>query len=335
MKAVCSTAPHQKIFIKELSKTMNHKKVILLLFLLGACDKKEAVTEVKNVTLPIASSFDQVVALGRIEPEGRIVSLAGEVSGIVNDVRVAEGQVVTKGTPIVELRHDVQQAKVEQTKSQYATQQAQISSDKSILERAKIELKNQEKTLARIRVLASKEAETLQTLDDSESLFKQQELEVTRLQQSLEINERKLKEIQAAIVQAEAEVAQCIIKAPSSGKLLRLGVIAGDALDAGKTIGDFAPEGRTSALCEVDELFATMMQPGLKAYVRILGKTDTLAVGAVSYVGAYLKKKSLLAETAGDAEDRRVREVRIILNDADKLLFNTRVECIIQLPAKK
>ncbi len=314
---------------------MNRKQVILLLLLTASCGKKEDKTAAPAESIAAATTFNQVVALGRIEPEGRIVSLASEVSGVIDNVHATEGQVLSKGSMLFELRHDIQSAKWQQAKSQYATQQALITSDKFSLERAQVELQNQEKTLTRIRTLTTKQAETQQTLDDTESRLKQQELEVKRLQQNLELNTRKLGELQAAIRQAEAEVEQRIIRAPSNGKLLKLDVIAGDAIDAGKTVGDFAPEGKTSALCEVDELFATLMKPGLNAYVRILGKTDTLAVGKVSYVGAYLKKKSLLAETAGDAEDRRVREVRIILENADQLLFNTRVECIIQLDAKK
>ena len=48
-------------------------------------------------------------------------------------------------------------------------------------------------------------------------------------------------------------------------------------------------------------------------------------------MGPYLKKKSLFSEQAGDAEDRRVREVRITLKNAEKILFNTRVECVMAI----
>jgi multidrug efflux pump subunit AcrA (membrane-fusion protein) len=317
-------------FIFDMRKYMRFISIVLMI-LLVACGKKEsAETPVTPVEVKPAK-VDQVVALGRIEPEGRIVSLAGEVSGIVDEVLVTEGQTVTQGTPLLKLKHELQTAKLQQARSQYATQLAQIESDKTSIEIARIELKNQAQTLARIKSLVSQKAETQQLLDDTQSSYEQQKAQIKRLEQLLTINQKKLAELQAAIAQAEAELNQRVLYAPSDGRLLRLELIAGDAFQAGTTVGDFAPKGRTSALCEVDELFAAQMKPGLKAYVRLLGKKDTLASGTISYVGAYLKRKTLLAEIAGDAEDRRVREVRILLDNADQLLFNTRVECIIQL----
>jgi HlyD family secretion protein len=103
----------------------------------------------------------------------------------------------------------------------------------------------------------------------------------------------------------------------------------------GNSIGEFAPAGAITAFCEVDELFSSEIQLNQKAYVRLQGKSDTLAVGKITFVGPYLKNKSLFSGTAGDAEDRRVREVRITLQKAQSLLFNTRVECVINLSQTK
>ena len=81
----------------------------------------------------------------------------------------------------------------------------------------------------------------------------------------------------------------------------------------------------------VDELLANRVQPGQKAVVRAIGTDKVLAEGDVIYAAPLLKKKSLFAETAGEQEDRRVREVKILLHDPKNLLLNARVECEISL----
>jgi hypothetical protein len=45
----------------------------------------------------------------------------------------------------------------------------------------------------------------------------------------------------------------------------------------------------------------------------------------------YLRKKSLFADKAGDLEDRRVREVRVQLDQPEKVLLGARVECVIEI----
>jgi multidrug efflux pump subunit AcrA (membrane-fusion protein) len=311
------------------------KKILLIAIVATACSKKpEQATETK-ATLQKPLQPSMVVALGRIEPEGKLVSLACEVGGIVRSVPIKEGEQVKKGAVLIELNHDLQSAKLMQVKSNYATQQSQINSDKAALTKAEIQLKNSERTFNRIKSLASSQAETTQSLDDAENLFRQQEQEVQRLKQVVTTSENKLQEVRAQIAQAEAEVNQRIVTAPNDGLVLKLDVVPGDAVATGTTIGEFAPAGPITAFCEVDELFSSMIELNLNTYVRLQGKTDTLAVGQVTFVGPYLKKKSLFSETAGDAEDRRVREVRITLKNASQILFNTRVECVISLPKTK
>ena len=94
---------------------------------------------------------------------------------------------------------------------------------------------------------------------------------------------------------------------------------------------DFAPEGPLMAVTEVDELFADKVKEGMSAYIRPQGKTDTLATGKVFLTSPYLRKKSLFADAASDMEDRRVREVRVLLDQHARALIGSRVECVIQL----
>ena len=96
-----------------------------------------------------------------------------------------------------------------------------------------------------------------------------------------------------------------------------------------KILGVFAPDSPLSAWCEIDELFASEVQAGQKAYVRKQGTTEPLAHGEVSFSGPFLRKKSIFSDEVGDLQDRRVREVRIILDPGSDLHFGSRVQCVI------
>ena len=304
-------------------------RILFSLLLLSSCGKKDQATTEETTAIPL--QINEVIALGRIEPQSQIVALAGEISGIISEVNVPEGGLAKKGEPIVTLRHEIESAKLLVAKEQYQTQLAQIKSDQLLADRGKVDLNNQEKTLERLRALAKNQAETQQTLDDAESTFLQQKLQVAQLDQQVQLNKRKLAELQANIQQAQAELNQKFIFAPMDGRLLKLDVIPGDAVTGGTSIGDYAPDSPMSAICEVDELFASKIKVGQKAYVRLFGENGKLASGKVIYVGAYLKQKSLFTENAGESEDRRVREARVVLDNAENLLYNTRVEVVIDI----
>jgi multidrug resistance efflux pump len=304
-------------------------RILLFLLLLSSCGEEEQTTNEASPVTPVTVS--EVVALGRIEPESQILALAGEVGGIISEINIGEGDSASKGAVIVTLRHEIEAAQLQLAKAQYQTQLAQVKSDQLSMEQAEVALNNQAKTLERLRSLTNNLAETQQTLDDAESAFLQQKLKVDQLNQVIVLNERRLAELQSGIQQAQARLNQKFIVAPMDGRVLRLDVIAGDAVTGGAGIGDFAPNSPTSAICEVDELFATQVEVGQPAYVRLFGETEKLASGKVVRVGAYLKQKSLFTDKAGESEDRRVREVRIVLDNAAELLYNTRVECVIDI----
>jgi len=70
---------------------------------------------------------------------------------------------------------------------------------------------------------------------------------------------------------------------------------------------------------------------GQKAWIRNMGSLDTLTTGTVYFTASFMKKKSLFTDQAGEKEDRRVREIKILLDQPAKLLLNARIECVIDI----
>jgi multidrug resistance efflux pump len=185
----------------------------------------------------------------------------------------------------------------------------------------------------RLKRLLGKGAETQQVVDNAITSLESLEANIQRLQAGVEVSKSKLAEIKVALNLAQTERDQKIIKSPVSGKILEVSTNIGSSLDTRQSFAQINPQGKTIAVCEIDELFADKVVVGQKAWIRNLGSQDTLSTGLVSFTSSFLKKKSLFTDQAGEKEDRRVREIKILIDQPEKLLINARVECVIELTA--
>ena len=82
---------------------------------------------------------------------------------------------------------------------------------------------------------------------------------------------------------------------------------------------------------EIDEMFSTRIAIGQTAEITLSGSTAVVATGRISRISPDLKKKSLFADSGQDFQDRRVREIEILLDDDTNMLIDTKVECIIDI----
>jgi hypothetical protein len=81
----------------------------------------------------------------------------------------------------------------------------------------------------------------------------------------------------------------------------------------------------------VDELYALKVKEGQRVSINLQGTKQTLTSGSVVYCAPYLSKKSIFSDRADNLEDRRVREVRVRVDNPSAVLIGSRVECIIKL----
>ncbi len=305
---------------------------ILLVFLScnNQADKAKNAGDKANAT-PLNTRVTQVVGIGKITPESDIIQLSSAVSGVVKKIYKTENASVKAGEPVLELDHELDDAKVHQLYSETATQAAQITADKAAKEEYQTKYNNAVVELQRLQRLLAKGAETQQTVDDATTNTRSFQANINRLQANVEVSKSKLLETNAALAVAQAERDQKIITSPVNGKLLEISTLIGSAVDSKQPFAQITPEGKTIAICEIDELFAYKISVGQKAWVRNLGQQDTLSTGTVVFTASFLKKKSLFTDQAGEKEDRRVREIKILLDRPEKLLLNARVECVVDV----
>lgn len=275
--------------------------------------------------------INEVMGIAEIEPAERITELASESNGLVKTVVVKVGQELKAGQLILTLDNAVENAQLRQSNSKIATQNQAVASAQANIEVLKTQLQKAKDDLIRDQALFEGKAITQQQLDNSR-------YNVTNLQSQVQAQEAGVKQQRTRIGELRADIGLYqtnlttkVVKAPGDGTLLSFNINAGEYLTSNQIIGEFAPAGPIIALTEIDELFAQKVKLGQKATIRVQGSDEVLTTGTVILTSPYLRKKSLFSDNSNNLEDRRVREVRVQLDDASKVLIGSRVECWINV----
>jgi multidrug resistance efflux pump len=297
----------------------------------GSKENKEKSAAASYSVNSATVDVSEVVGVGKVEPEQEIISLAASTGGVVKDIFRNDGDSIKKDEPLLRLDDELELIKVSQLKSQFNTQKSQEEIDKINLRESEARLANKKKLLESVRVLASKGAETMQTLDDLETEVTTLSLTVEKYSASVKLSGSRLRELAEQVRYAEAEASKKILRSPYNGLLLEMHIEKGTAVNQFEKYAEIAPSGPITVRTEVDELFAGRLRQGLDADIRFIGSDSVVARGKVIFLSPYLKKKSLFSQKANDQEDRLVREVRIKLEGDNGLILNSKVESVIKL----
>lgn len=301
----------------------------VLLLALNSCggdtEKKVKVEKYK------VDKIDKIIGIARIEPSAKISPIGAESAGKIMKIHVQEGQIVKKGTLLLTLDQSVDAAQIQQSDARLATRQQRVKSLEAKIAAIELKISLADTERKRDRRLADAQAGTQKAAFDSESLY-------NNLRADLAIAKADLAEAKATIgeVETERNYAQKLldkknIYAPADGMVLSWEVKLGQAVSIGSKLADFAPAGDLIATTEVDELFAMKVKKGQRVQINIQGTTDKLSTGTVVYCAPFLSKKSIFNDRADNLEDRRVREVRVRIDQPEAVLIGSRVECIISL----
>jgi len=305
--------------------------LLLLLSILISCNNKSANEKLKSENAKQDLAIDYIVGVGKIIPENDIIQLSSPVNGVVQKIYKRENDTVIIGTVILELEHHLEDAKLLQLRSEVATQSAQINVDNASVDEFEAKCNNAKSELKRLQNLLAKGAETQQTIDNASTDLKSFQANLKRLEANVTVSKSRLNETKAAFQVAQIERDQKIIISPVHGRILELSVLIGASVAIQQSFAQINPEGRTIAICEIDELNAEKVAVGQKGWIRNVGSSDTLSTGTIYFTSSFLKKKSLFTDQSGEKEDRRVMTIKMMLDQPGKLLLNARVECVIDL----
>jgi multidrug resistance efflux pump len=302
---------------------------VLFVCLLISCGSKEKKVETDEVTAPVAT---QIVGVGKVLPKEGIITLSVSEGRKVVKLYKKLGNQVHAGEALFSMERVSDELGVQQAKAAEHTASAELDASELDIEKEKIKLTELKQQWATSKKLFAQQAETREkTMQDSIN-YASQIVVVQQKEKAVQAQRTALKEKALNTAAKRATADDFIYRAPKTGQLIRFDVSLGSILSAANSFGELAPEGEVVVEAELDEYYAQQIKLDQAVDIVLVGQSDVIARGRVSFINNALQNKSILYEQVGEGQDRRVRRFTVsIEGDPKKLLINQKVECKIHL----
>lgn len=223
-----------------------------------------------------------VVASGHVEAPYR-AEIGSQITGIVADVPVAEGEFVKAGDTLVLLDDRDPRAALDQAQSAVETVQARIRQINEVARPAAEEaVKQAQATLLNARQSYERTDrlhkggyatrvqydEARRNLDIAAAQARAAQLQLATNQpggSDFTLAQHALTQAEAALRSASTRLAYTVITAPRDGTLITRNVERGDVVQPGKTLMRLSPAGETQLVVQIDEKNLSLIAVGQRA----------------------------------------------------------------------
>lgn len=317
--------------MKKIINSYSIYAVASSLLLLHACNNGEK-QEVTKSNTEIINDINTVIGIGKVIPKDGWAVISSSNPGIISHLYVHEGDAIEENQPILRISDinnvdfDLDEAMV-QLSSLRAKRDVQAKN----IAKEKIKLNNLQQQYETSKKLHANNAETLEKLkaDLNEVQLQQKLIESLVSQQKIDILDEQAQEIK--IQSAKKDIQDLTINASKSGIINEFIAEIGQSVTASSVLGKIVDSKEVLIEAEVDELFADKISVGQVVTLFAVGRTDSLGIGKIVYASPTLMNKSILYESIGESEDRRVRRLKIQPEGNTNLLINAKVECQIKI----
>src|SRR5262249_41225751 len=307
---------------------------------------------------PVNTAPRAISCLGHIEPDLEVITLCAPSNWtgmpLIAALKIEEGDEIKTGQLIATMdsrdrldraweaamsRIKVAEQRLAQVKA--GPKPADLSAQRAEIARLQAELDQAEREYRRAERLyqhgdtAAAEVDAKQAQrQTSEQALKQAE---ERLKSLAEVREVDVNYAQAEIAsavaearRAKAELDQAYIRAPISGRVVKINARAGEQIGA-SGIAEVAKTDRMYAVAEVYETDIGRVKAGQQATIACDALPDKLT-GKVERIGMRAVKNTMLNPNPASFSDARVVEVKVLLDDPRRVtgLINARVTVSIE-----
>ena len=317
----------------EMRKIINSLGVVAysMLFLgLFGCNNAEK-EKTKENQAAVSPVYQHVIAIGKVLPEDGWVQISSAISAEVKEIFVKEGDEVEQGEILMKLKESSVGLDIKQSEAQLESLRSQHQSSISDLAKEEIIFEELRSKYEITKALYERNAETKENAQKDLSNLKQQQELIAGLKSQIRANQASEKEQLIVISKNRENLKDFQVTALKKGIISELNVQLGQTVNSTDDLGKIVDNQNIIIEAEVDELFADSVELGQLVDINLVGKTAVIGKGKIIYVSPTLMNKSILFETSNEAEDRRVRRIRIEPDSNSSLLINSKVECRIKL----
>lgn len=233
---------------------------------------------VRSVVVERGTIVAKALAVGTVEPETEI-TVKSKVSGVVQQAFAEEGDYVSEGDPLLEIRPD--------------PTPLELVEARRALEMRGIAVENLRKERDRVRLLVNRELAAQQELDTAERAYREAELQLRTARERLQL-------LETGRVAGEDGSVQSVVRSPITGYVLEKMVEVGDPVvplstyQEGTVLLSMADMARLVFRGTVDEIDVGRLEEGMPV---------TISVGALPghTVQGILSRISLKAQTEESA----------------------------------
>ena len=272
---------------------------------LGAAKRGKKAVDVRIEQVQRRDLVASVTASGKVQPRVK-VDVASDVSGRIIRLAVKEGEMVRKGQFLLQIDPSTYQADVQRSQAAVASARADMAKAKASLEQSRSALNRSEAIRKANPTLVSDE-------------------QMEQLRTTVEVNQalynsasHMVDQSQAALRNAQSNLAKTTISAPLAGKITRLNIEQGETAVPGTfnkdaaTLLTISDMGVLETKVKVDETDVARISLGDSAQIQIDAFPDTTFTGRV----VEISNSSVKAATATSQGDQAVDyEVTIKLLD--------------------
>jgi HlyD family secretion protein len=292
--------------------------------------------------LPKQSTIRSVVALGRLMPDGKVITVSppyGAADARIEEIKVTVGSLVARGDTLALLDNNqsleatlesaeanvaLQKATLEQTRR---TVIASFEEAKAALERANAGAKLAAQDLQRQQELRKRNATAQADLDQAEAIALQAQRDVAKAEatvsryESLEIEDqpdvvvadRKLDSAMADLNRARRDLARGVVTAPVTGTILDIHVRPGEKPGT-QGILDIGNVQRMTAELEVYQSEIGSVAIGQQVELTADAFNQSLN-GTVTEIGYEVERQTVIRDDPASNTDARVVIVKVSLDE--------------------
>ena len=260
---------------------------------------------------------------------GEIAAQKAQVTQLRSEL---QGQIATNQAEIKRWQSEVRTAKTEYERNQYLYREGAIAA--SVLDGKRLALETAQAQLEQAIATKDRTTKTLesQIVEATENLNNIAEVRPV----DLDTAQAEVAAAISAAKRAEIELAQAYVRTPIAGRVLKIHTYPGETVNEQNGIAQL---GQTEQMVVVAEVYQTDINK-----VR-LGQSATITSdifseklqGTVNQIDLLVSQQNVFSDRPGENLDRRVVEVKIVLNpeDSEKVagLSNLQVQTAIQIEA--